>query len=453
MSVTVVLLGAFMFPSSIPAQQNVPNAPTPQNDVPDAPSASKPVLTMPNSTAPTRPAPSSNPPSANPASSKPPASNSPSGNQADPPASENAGTPAAAADQQQPAPPQPQVRTVPQGGETQMKGSERDQLFTLVKPVNFVLVPVTVKDTSGRPIYGLLRENFSIFEDGNKQNVRFFTSDPFPISAAVVVDAGMADVALRRVQDTVASLGGAFSEFDELAVYTYGNTVKQQQDFAAALSDKSTATLRKLKQVEGRTGGVAVNSGPMVSGPTINGRPADPGTYRTATSSTRNMEPSRVLNDAILRAAIDLSKRDRTRRKIIFVISEGREDGSVASYSDVLKVLLSNEVTLYAVAVDSAAIPGYGTLSKIRLPRQGYGNILPKYASATGGDVITEFSKDAIERAYARITEQARNQYTLGYNTGATPSSAYRSIEVRVDRSGLKVFARDGYYPLPPPRK
>ena len=114
---------------------------------------------------------------------------------------------------------------------------------------------------------------------------------------------------------------------------------------------------------------------------------------------------------------------------------------------------LSNEVTVYAVAVDSAALPGYGKLQKLRLPRQGYSNILPKYAAATGGEVFAKLDKDAIEKAYGTLLEQARNQYTIGYTSPATLSTAYRDVEVRVDRPGLKVLARPGYYPLPPSRR
>ena len=47
---------------------------------------------------------------------------------------------------------------------------------------------------------------------------------------------------------------------------------------------------------------------------------------------------------------------------------------------------------------------------------------------------------------------EARNQYTLGYNTPQRPSSNYRDIEVRVKRPGLLVTAKHGYYPLPPQR-
>ena len=105
------------------------------------------------------------------------------------------------------------------------------------------------------------------------------------------------------------------------------------------------------------------------------------------------------------------------------------------------------------MAVDASAIPGYETLQNIHIPRMGYGNILPKYTFASGGEVFAEFSKDAIEQAYSRLTEQARNQYTLGYSTRATAASSYRTIDVRVHRPGLIVRAKDGYYPLPPQRQ
>jgi VWFA-related protein len=157
-----------------------------------------------------------------------------------------------------------------------------------------------------------------------------------------------------------------------------------------------------------------------------------------------------VLNDAILRAASDIAKRERSRRRILFVVSDGREFGSNASYEDVLRFLLTNDISVYAVNVDGAAIPGYNKVEGLNLPRRGSANILPKYASATGGQLFREFSSDAIEQAYSDLTREARSQYTLGYIAPSTKAPSYRSIEVRVQRSGLKVFAKDGYYPLPP---
>ena len=189
--------------------------------------------------------------------------------------------------------------------------------------------------------------------------------------------------------------------------------------------------------------------GPFGSGPTNNGKQVDGSPLPLQTGSRE----SHVLNDAILMAAGELSHRPRENRKIIFVISNGYEYGSRASYAQVLKVLLTNGIAIYAVGVEAAAIPGMSKLDKLHIPGQGYTDILPKYANATGGDVIDSYSREAIESAYQTITAQARNQYTLGYNTPQKPSSVYRDIEVRVKRPGLLVTAKHGYYPLPPQRE
>jgi VWFA-related protein len=186
----------------------------------------------------------------------------------------------------------------------------------------------------------------------------------------------------------------------------------------------------------------------MGSGPTVNGLPVGGGPPPVATPPRE----SHVLNDAILRAARDLSKQDRSRRKVIFVISTGRELGSTASYADTLRVLLSNEIAVYGVATGASSLPGYKQLSKLHLPKLGYDNLLPKYAAATGGEVFTEFSSQAINTAYAQGMGDARNQYTLGYQTRAPQTDTYRDIEVRVAVPNLVVRAKTGYYPLPPQR-
>ncbi len=114
-----------------------------------------------------------------------------------------------------------------------------------------------------------------------------------------------------------------------------------------------------------------------------------------------------VLNDAILQAAQELAHRSPTSRKIIFIISDGQEYGSRASYAQVLKVLLTDGIAVYGIGVDTAAMPVYNKVAKARIPGFGYSNILPKYANATGGDVLDEFSRESIESAYSRITVEA----------------------------------------------
>jgi len=415
-----------------------------KQEIPDAPSASRPPQPFP-STPPVEPqeAPTTEPPFEQP----------PSGNEAPPSTAKPAPSPAA--DNTTPPPHPLDVKTVPEGGATPDAGpSSQDELFKITRNVNQVIVPVRVTDDSGHLVNGLLPKDFSVLEDGKKRVLNFFTSDPLAISAAVVFDLGMADLNVQKVNQTFPALEGAFSQFDEVAIYTYSTTVGRMADFGS-VGKRLDAVLNQLKADRGENNGVPVTSGPLgPQGPTINNIPYD----RSIQPPISPAKGSRVLNDAILAAAMDLGKRERSRRKIIFVISDGRELRSNASYSDVLKVLLSNGILVYGIGVGGSAIPGYKQLERLHIPGQGYSDILPRYANATGGEILSEYSKDAIESAYQRVIGDARNQYTLGYATAATPSSSYREIEVRVGRPGCKssdlrpcvlVYAKAGYYPLP----
>jgi VWFA-related protein len=341
-----------------------------------------------------------------------------------------------------PATPSPQTVPNPVTPDTQ-------RLYTLGVNVNFIEIPVTVKDGAGKMVAGLLPRDFSVYENGARQRLTFFTSDPLAISAAVLIDVSMTDSALRKVQSGLQALQGAFSPYDEVAVYTYGNSVTRESGFNA-VGDRVGAALNHIVETKhGQYSGVPVSGGPFEAGPTVNGHPLDPSVPQTPIVP----RDRRVLNDAVLEAALDLSKIPPGRRRVIMIIGDGREDGSRASYADVLKVLLTNKIGVYAIGVGSAAIPIYRKLEQVNVPGTGNSNILPKYANATGGEVFSEFTRQAIETAYAQVTLVARNQYTLGYYTQATLADNYRDIEVRVDRPGLMVTAKHGYYPLPPGRK
>ena len=327
----------------------------------------------------------------------------------------------------------------------------KEDLYTISVPVNFVQLPVMVKDANGRRVDGLLPKDFTVKENGKPQTLTYFTSDPFELSVAVVLDIGMADVALQKVNQTYSALVGAFSPYDEVALYTYSSTVSQVTDFTGK-PERLTLALNEMKLVRGHNNGPPVLGGPLgPGGPTVNGAPVGGPVIQPVNTPPRE---AHVLNDAILRAALDLSKRERTRRKVIFVISDGRELGSKASYRDVLHLLETRDIQVRGVVVDSGALPVFRQVGKLHLPGQGYSNILPKYVFATCGEKdLDRLSRNAIEDAYAQITNEARNQYTLGYTPKAvTGSSAYRSVEVVVHKKDLKVAAKDGYYPIPSAR-
>jgi VWFA-related protein len=447
---SAVVLGAliFLLTAASWAQQKT-------EEIPDAPSASQP-LPPPPALPTNRPPGGQNAPSESSSADEP----RPQPKEAPPTVNEPPRSVSADAEEKTSPPPMPPVTTVSEGSVAADAENAREDLYRLPPvTVSYVVVPVTVKDGEGRLVAGLLPKDFTVLENGQKQPLRYFTSDPFPLSAAVIFDLGMPDAGVRKIQETLPALQGAFSQFDEIAIYTYSSTVSRVSDFTT-VGQQLTAVLNQIKTYSGRNNGPPVTGGPLgPQGPTINGHPLDSPIPKVMTPPKQ----SHVINDAILMAARDLSKRDRTRRKIIFVISDGREIGSAASYADTLKVLLTQNVIVYGVGVEGAALPGYGKLQKAHIPKLdvpgvgsfnfGYGNILPKYVYATGGGTVyAENAKADIERAYARAIGDARNQYTLAYSAKPGGAGGYRQIEVVVRRPGVKVFTKDGYYPLPVPK-
>ncbi len=321
--------------------------------------------------------------------------------------------------------------------------------YTIRTRVNFVLVPVTVKDKNGQLVAGLTWHDFQIYENGVQQRLSFFTEDPFPLSIAFVVDQGLPADTMRKVNQALSGLQGAFAPYDEVSVYTYASHVSQATDFTGAQSNRLTVTLQRVKS-PGNYMEIPSNTGPLAEGPILNGQMVDPNTTPMHNGNFIGIIPKEqhVLNDAIFRAATDLSQRGRGRRRVIYVITDGKNQGSKVSYKEVVRYLLTNNIGVYGTLVGDSAIPGLGFLDKYHIPLQMNDDILPSYAKATGGGLDAELSTNAIERSFARITEQVRDQYTLGYNSHLSVlDSRFRHIEVRVLRPNVTVLAKQGYYP------
>src|SRR5438552_28547 len=160
-----------------------------------------------------------------------------------------------------PSSPDKPPQTVPQSQQQGGIATSREDLFTITRNVSFVEVPVTVKDGSGRLVEGLSPQDFTVYEDGVPQKLSYFSSDPFPLSAAIVVDTNLSSGAMKKINDSLPALVGAFSQFDEVALYRYGSTVQQVSGFNAS-GEIPSAALQQIKK-SGRPGpGVPVTSGP-----------------------------------------------------------------------------------------------------------------------------------------------------------------------------------------------
>ena len=352
--------------------------------------------------------------------------------------------PAAQADDQQTAP------DLPAGGQ----GAAAVTTFRTQS--NFVEVPFTIKDAKNQLVPGVSWREVRVYENGLRQRLSIFTVDPFPLSVALVIDQSLTFDEMTKVNNSLAALQGAFTPYDEIAVFTYNNGPRERTTFTAAQSARLSAVLEQSK-VTGRDP-VFYSSGPLSQNVNINNgaesnmMPLVNPSHGTSQSNTINVPRDvHTLNDAILAAGKSLSKAGKGRRRLIYVISDGKEYGSTAKTKDVIKYLQTNRIAVYGTLVHTLPqIKGEAFLDRFHLPFEMRDNILPIYAAATGGQIDPEFRQRGIESSFARIAEQVRTQYTLGYYTHEPfIDERYRKLEVKVMRPNLTVISKQGYYPTP----
>lgn len=322
---------------------------------------------------------------------------------------------------------------------------------TIRTTVNFVDIPFTVKDSKGNLVAGLEARDIRVYENGLLQHITNFTRDPYPLSVALVVDQSMSQDSMDRVNTALGALQGSFAPYDEVAVFTYSNGPKMVTDLTAAQSARLAQAVERSKS-SGREALLAGSlSGPMAQTTVINNEQFDPNTAANRGHTSMQLNPPRevhTLNDAILEAAKALARVPKDRRRIIYVISDGREYGSEAKTKDVIKYLQTNKIAVWGTLVGDSSLPVVGFLDRIHLPLMMRDNVLPAYSVATGGNFDAEFRTGSIEKSFQRIAEEARAQYTLGYYTHESfMDSKYRKVEVRVLRPNLTVIAKQGYYP------
>ena len=320
-------------------------------------------------------------------------------------------------------------------------------------PVNFVELPFTAKDSKGQLVPGITYRDVRVYENGLRQRLSYFSVSPFPLSVAVVIDQSVPTSVMASVNNSLAALQSAFTPYDEVAVFTYNNGVRSLGGgtFTGAQSARLGAILTQAKG-PGREPNLAMGSAldtPMAK----NNLPVDPNINRNSPAGVILTTPEKeyhTLNDAVLEAAEAVTKAGKGRRRVIFVISDGKEYGSKASQKEVIRYLQRYNIAVYATLVGDSSIPGFGFLDRIHLPLTMRDDVLPRYAAATGGQCDPEFRQRGIETSFAKITEEVRNQYTVGYYSHEPMlDGKFRRTEVRVMRPNLTIISKDGYYPTP----
>ena len=315
--------------------------------------------------------------------------------------------------------------------------------------VNLHEVPFTVKDSKGVRVPGLTERDVRVYENGVQQSVRFFSADPNPLSVGLVIDQSMTFDNMQKVNASLTALQNAFTPYDEVAIYTYNNGVQERTSFTGAQSARVAFALERSK-APGREPTMGLG-GPLAQTTVKNNQPVDPNTNRNSPAGVLMQTPERefhTLNDAILTAAVQVAKAGPHRRRVIYVISDGREYGSQAKEKEVIQFLQRNDIAVYATLVGDSAVPGEGFLDKLHIPLEMRDNVLPRYAGATGGDYIGAFRPRAIETSFASLAAEVRTAYIAGYYSHEPfIDGKYRTVEVRVMRPSVEVDAEKGYFP------
>ncbi|HWW23114.1 MAG TPA: VWA domain-containing protein [Edaphobacter sp.] len=349
--------------------------------------------------------------------------------------------------------------TLPAAGKGSAAFADADKPVSTDAPTihvqtNFVEVPFIVKDKKGRLVPGLTWRDVRVYENGLRQQMALFTVDPFPMSVALVIDQSLTYDNMAKVNGALESIQAAFTPYDEVAVFTYNNGPRKWTDFTGGQSARLSFVLTQSK-TGGRDPIWADTGGPLSQNININNGAQsyiDPNTNSSHGRSLGNQQtvPREVhtLNDAILEAAIATTKAGPGRRRVVYVISDGKEYGSKAKYKDVVKYLQTNKIAVYGTLVGDSSLPVVGYLDKMHLPLMMRDNILPSYAADTGGQFNAQFRQKGIEESFAKIAEEVRTQYTVGYYTHQPfIDGKFRSLEVKVLRPDLQVVAKKGYYP------
>ncbi|MGB8540346.1 MAG: VWA domain-containing protein [Candidatus Acidiferrales bacterium] len=326
-----------------------------------------------------------------------------------------------------------QQPAAPQQGETRNRITTRTEL---------VIVPVTVKNRDGQLVGDLQRDEFRVFSDGVEQQIVLFDSQPYPLSAVVLIDNDLAEKEAAQVQKSLNAIAAGFGPADEVALVTYAEFPETVEDFSFS-NDKLFTALKRLDLSSHST---TIINDPTTAGPIINGQTQPDGTGTTGEGGVqvRGFGKAAVhnsLDDAIYAAGQMLKGRGRDRRKIIFLITDGSNThNNQHSFDETLHSLLLGDISVFAISVTHQTPVGRSII------QHGAAEV-DKYAAATGGDTFYAARQNDLERLYKEVTEQARNEYTITFAPReADRTKDYHTIEVRVRRPNLDVSARQGYF-------
>jgi VWFA-related protein len=325
--------------------------------------------------------------------------------------------------------------------------------------VALVNTPVTVRDGSGQMIHDLEPRNFLVTDNGVRQKISHFDLGGDPLSLVILVEtSSRVTTMLPEIRKTgILLTQTVMGPSGEAAIVGFNDEVDKLQDFTAD-DDVIERTVNGLQE---GTSGSRLYDAMAVGVEMLTSRPQP--TAQTA-----------------------------GRRRVLLILSEATDVGSGTKLGEVLRQAQLANITIYSVGLSttraelqsknqkqriSATPPGVfgqpplpGTVQTPTSEEQRYGNIdvlalavwavqhaenqikdhaLETAAVATGGAHLATFRDRSIEKAIDEIGGELHSQYSLSYTPTGTGEMGYHEIKVSVDRAGVKVRARPGYYLAP----
>jgi VWFA-related protein len=266
------------------------------------------------------------------------------------------------------------------------------------------MVPVTVTDPLNRFVTGLEQESFEVYEDKVKQTIVSFGSEDAPLSIGIVFD-------------TSASMGNKL-ERSRLSVAEFFKTANPEDEaFLVEFNDRPQLVVPMTHNLED---------------------------IQNQLTFTQSKGRTALLDGVYL--ALSTMKKARNPRKALIVISDGGDNNSRYTVSEVKNLVREADVQIYGIGIyESGANRG-------RTPEELTGpEMLSDLAEPTGGRHFVVENLSELPDVAAKIGIELRNQYVVGYSpSNQVRDGKYRKISVKlIQPRGLPTLHanfRTGYY-------
>jgi Ca-activated chloride channel homolog len=321
---------------------------------------------------------------------------------------------------QAPVPPPPDASQAPTGQANQATDQAPDQTPgqkpTPAIRVTTQTVPltITVSDKKHNFITDLSQSDFRVLENGTPQDIRFFSAETdLPLRIAVLIDTSNSirprlqfeqDAAIDFLNRVIRPIK------DEAFLMTFDNEPQIIQDYTDDVGVLSDA-IRDQRA----GGGTALNDALYMASEKLANAPLPKGTNKDV-------------------------------RRVIVLISDGNDNLSDRAPSDATEAVIRSGAAVYAISTNTDWI----TLDQGDAPRKYEftegDKILMQFSDQTGGRTFFPYKVEDLGESFVQIGTELRSQYFIAYTPSAPPDGKYRKIEVQVDRKGLVVRTRRGYY-------